>query len=187
MSLCCTSKSCTAVIRLAKGRYCKSLCVFEILDCSRSWKAHYFKYKRTQMAWMCHQSAWALKLLVFLSWVLHIFLSFNMYLLLSLAPSSDLLHLGASERINRRQPCSCSYGVCSGWYFSTWCFGGFSTFQIFFYVLNRLRRISSQSNNRVPCWPLQDIPRIYSYKIYSVWRMQGVKAAARTSMVKRWL
>lgn len=132
MSLCCRSKSCTAVTCLAKWRYCKTLCVLEILDCSRSWKTHYFKCKETQMAWMCHQSAWALKLLVFfLSWALHIFLSFTVYSILSLTPSSDLLHLGASEGIKRTQPYFCSHGVCSGWYFSTWCFGGFSMFQFF--------------------------------------------------------
>lgn len=131
ISLCCWSKSCIAVTCLAKWRYCKTLCVSEVLDCSRSWKAHYFKCKQTQMAWMCHQSAWALKQLVlFLNWVLCVFLSFTMYFLLSLALSSDL-PLKASEGINRMQPCFCSHGVCSGWYFSTWCSGGFSMFQFF--------------------------------------------------------
>lgn len=159
MSLCCRSKSCTAVICLAKWRYCKTLCVLEILNCSRSRKAHYFKCEQTQMAWLCHQSAWALKLLVFLlSWVLHIFLSFNMYLFLS--PSSDLFIWGflkesaggnhvpvpmvsAQDDISPLDALEVS--PCSN---------------IFCYVLNRMKRISSQVNSRVLCWLFQDIPTL---------------------------
>lgn len=55
------------------------------------------------------------------------------------------------------QTCFCSCSVCSGWYYSTWCFGGFLMFQFFFLVLNRLKRISSQVNSRNPHWLLQDI------------------------------
>lgn len=103
MSSCCRSKPYIAVTCSAKWRYCKPLCVSEILDCSRSWKAYYFKCKQTQMAWMCHQLAWALKQLVlFLSRVLYVFLSLAMYFLLSLALSSDL-HLRASGGTNRVQ------------------------------------------------------------------------------------